>query len=112
MSDSWNILFYTKYIGDLITCPLLLLEHSYFGPKKINRALKSLFVDAAKRIGRHIRKGLHDAAGKSLLTHLCRPVRSTFAVRETASLGQQMLNAPVGINGLKGSCPLHHAGLS
>ena len=52
------------------------------------------------------------------LTHLCRPVRSTFAVRETASLGimgapevpplyretqslgQQMLNAPVGINGL------------
>ena len=36
------------------------------------------------------------------LTHLCRPVRSTFAVRETASLGQQMLNAPVGINGLRG----------
>ena len=52
------------------------------------------------------------------LTHLCRPVRSTFAVRETAalgimgapevpplcretqSLGQQMLNAPVGINEL------------
>ena len=27
-------------------------------------------------------------------------VRSTFAVRETASLGQQMLNAPFGINGL------------
>ena len=25
------------------------------------------------------------------LAHLCRPVRSTFAVRETASLGQQML---------------------
>ena len=37
---------------------------------------------------------------KTSLTHLCRPVRSTFAVRETASLGQQMLNAPVGINGL------------
>ena len=35
------------------------------------------------------------------LTHLCRPVRSTFAVRKTASLGQQMLNAPVGINGLR-----------
>ena len=34
------------------------------------------------------------------LTHLCRTVRSTFAVRETASLGQQMLTAPVGINGL------------
>ena len=34
------------------------------------------------------------------LSHLCRPVRSTFAVRETQSLGQQMLNAPVGINGL------------
>ena len=29
------------------------------------------------------------------------PVRSTFAVRETASLGHQMLNAPVGINGLR-----------
>ena len=28
------------------------------------------------------------------------PVRSTFAVRATQSLGQQMLNAPVGINGL------------
>ena len=27
-------------------------------------------------------------------------MRSTFAVRETASLGQQMLNAPLGINGL------------
>ena len=27
-------------------------------------------------------------------------MRSTFAVRETASLGQQMLNAPFGINGL------------
>ena len=27
-------------------------------------------------------------------------MRSTFTVRETASLGQQMLNAPVGINGL------------
>ena len=27
-------------------------------------------------------------------------MRSTFAVRETASLGQQMLNAPVGINGV------------
>ena len=57
------------------------------------------------------------------LTHLCRPVRSTFAVRETASLGimgapeipslcremqslgQQMLNAPVGINGLIDSSP-------
>ena len=26
---------------------------------------------------------------------------STFAVRETQSLGQQMLNAPFGINGLK-----------
>ena len=33
------------------------------------------------------------------LTHLCRHVRSTFAVRETQSLGQKMLNAPVGING-------------
>ena len=36
-----------------------------------------------------------------ILTHLCRWVRSTFAVRETQSLGQQMLNAPVGINGLR-----------
>ena len=36
------------------------------------------------------------------LTHSCLPLRSTFAVRETASLGQQMLNATVGINGLKG----------
>ena len=27
-------------------------------------------------------------------------MRSTFAVRETQSLGQQMLNATVGINGL------------
>ena len=27
-------------------------------------------------------------------------MRSTFAVRETQSLGQQMLNAPFGINGL------------
>ena len=27
-------------------------------------------------------------------------MHSTFAVRETQSLGQQMLNAPVGINGL------------
>ena len=53
-----------------------------------------------------------------LLTHLYRPVRSTFAVQETASLGimgapevpplcrgtqslgKQMLNTPVGINGL------------
>ena len=44
------------------------------------------------------------------LTHYCRAVLSTFAVRETASLGimgaprmprrQQMLNAPFGINGL------------
>ena len=34
------------------------------------------------------------------LTHLCPPLRSTFAVRETQSLGQQMLNATVGINGL------------
>ena len=34
------------------------------------------------------------------LVHLCRQVRSTFAVRETQSLGQQMLNAPVDINGL------------
>ena len=52
------------------------------------------------------------------ITHLCPPLRSTFAVRETASLGimgeprvpplcretqslgQQMLNATVGINGL------------
>ena len=36
----------------------------------------------------------------NILTHLCRTVRSTFAVRETQSLGQQMLNAPFGINGL------------
>ena len=35
-----------------------------------------------------------------ILTHLCRPLRSTFVVRETQSLGQQMLNATVGINGL------------
>ena len=35
-----------------------------------------------------------------VLTHLCQPLRSTFAVRETQSLGQQMLNATVGINGL------------
>ena len=34
------------------------------------------------------------------LTHLCPPLRSTFAVREMASLGQQMLNATVGKNGL------------
>ena len=34
------------------------------------------------------------------LTHLCPELRSTFAVRETASLGQQMLNATVGKNGL------------
>ena len=34
------------------------------------------------------------------LTHLYPPLRSTFAVRETASLGQQMLNATVGTNGL------------
>ena len=34
------------------------------------------------------------------LTHLCPPLCSTFAVRETASLGQQMLNATVDINGL------------
>ena len=34
------------------------------------------------------------------LNYLCPPLRSTFAVRETASLGQQMLNATVGINGL------------
>ena len=40
------------------------------------------------------------------LTHLCPPLGSTFAVRETASLGQQMLNATVGINGLKGHTPL------
>ena len=56
------------------------------------------------------------------LTHLCPPLRSTLAVRETASLdirgaprvpplcretqslGQQMLNAPVGINGLTSKC--------
>jgi len=43
----------------------------------------------------------HSLIGSSaILTHLCRPVRSTCAVRETASLGQQILNAPVGINGL------------
>ena len=30
-----------------------------------------------------------------LLTHFCPPLRSTFSVRETASLGQQMLNATV-----------------
>ena len=35
------------------------------------------------------------------LSHLCRPLRSTFAVREIASFGQQMFNAPVGINGLQ-----------
>ena len=35
-----------------------------------------------------------------ILTHLCPPLRSTFAVRETQSLGQQMLNVTVGINGL------------
>ena len=39
------------------------------------------------------------------LTHFCPPLRFrnqvlTFAVRETASLGQQMFNATVGINGL------------
>ena len=55
-------------------------------------------------------EGSHEPLGQPIsvdLTHLCRPVRSTFAVRETASLGimgqslgQQMLNAPVGINGL------------
>ena len=39
---------------------------------------------------------------KWALTHLCPPLRSTFAVRETASLGQQMLSATVGINGLNG----------
>ena len=35
-----------------------------------------------------------------VLTHLCPPLRSTMAVRETQSLGQQMLNATVGKNGL------------
>ena len=30
------------------------------------------------------------------------PTVPTFAVRETQSLGQQMLNAPLGINGLRG----------
>ena len=30
-------------------------------------------------------------------------MRSTFAVRETQSLGQQMLNAPLGFNGLMSS---------
>ena len=34
------------------------------------------------------------------LTHLCPPLHSTFAARETQSLRQQMLNAMVGINGL------------
>ena len=34
------------------------------------------------------------------LTHFCPPLRPTFAVRETQSLGQQMLDATVGINGL------------
>ena len=34
------------------------------------------------------------------LTHLCPPLRSTFAVRETQSLRQQMLSATVGINEL------------
>ena len=38
------------------------------------------------------------------------PTVPTFAVRETQSLGQQMLNATVGINGLKGpSIGLHYA---
>ena len=37
-----------------------------------------------------------------ILTHFCPPLRSTFAVREKQSLGQQMLNATVGINGLRG----------
>ena len=58
------------------------------------------------------------SAPRPTITHLCRPVRSTFAVRDTASLGirgapevsplcretqslgQQMLNARVGINGI------------
>ena len=55
--------------------------------------------------------GLHNQNGLSL-THLCRPVRSNICcprdcvsrhnggTRETQSLGQQMLNAPLGINGL------------
>ena len=57
-----------------------------------------------------------DTLGLQALTHLCPPLLSTFAVRETASLGQQMLNAPLGINGLKSasyvSCAMDFGGLS
>ena len=50
--------------------------------------------------GHSVRKKGEGTREVCMLTHLCRPVRSTFAARETQSLWQQMLNAPVGINGL------------
>ena len=44
-----------------------------------------------------------DPAVRKFLINPFVPTVPTFAVRETASLGQQMLNAPVGINGLTDS---------
>ena len=48
---------------------------------------------------------------KSLIEgpYLCPPFRSTFAVRQTASLGQQMLNETVGINGCSTTVGHHYA---
>ena len=72
----------------------------YWAPTKPRDVSLSMW-DAAARI----------AGGNMPLNGLCRTVRSTFAVRETQSLGQQMLNGTVGINGffLGGNTPLDGA---
>ena len=53
-----------------------------------------------ERIGGRYQSPLNPVAAAPL-THLCPPLRSTFAVRETASLGI-MGDITVGINGLTG----------